>query len=166
MFSCGARRGKILGMRWEFVQLDYCRATLRDIKSRPEDTKDRIVDLEPRALAVLREMQGDRTSGPVCLRADGKPWHPDPKISGSQLNRALKEAANLAGITRRVFLHMTRHSWAPWHYSVHRDLKKLKDDGAWESLDMAGRYSHLAPAGMVPEILKFWGRTEGQGGAR
>jgi hypothetical protein len=51
---------------------------------------------------------------------------------------------------------MIRHSWASWHYAVYKDLKKLRDDGAWESLEMADRYSHLAPSGMVPEILAFW----------
>ena len=122
------------------------------------DVKDRIVDLEPRAVAALSGLPGDKKSGPVFRRADGTPWHPDVKVSGAQLNRAFQACADEAGIRRHVFLHMIRHSWASWHYAVHRDLKRLQSDGCWESLDMAGRYSHLAPAGMVPEILEFWGR--------
>ena len=55
---------------------------------------------------------------------------------------------------------MIRHSWASWHYAVHRDLKRLRDDGAWESLEMADRYSHLAPAGMAAEIQAFWMATQ------
>ena len=92
----------------------------------------------------------------MFTRADGTAWHPDPTISGAQLNRAFQAAAAKAGINRRVFLHMMRHSWASWHYAVHKSLKKLREDGAWESLEMADRYTHLAPDGMVPEILAFW----------
>ena len=29
-------------------------------------------------------------------------------------------------------------------------------DGAWDSLAMADRYTHLAPETMIPEILAFW----------
>ena len=130
------------------------------MKSRPEDVKDRIVELEPRAIASLRSLAGEGpVTGPVFRRGDGERWHPDIKTSGAQLSRAFQKVAAAAGIDRRVFLHMIRHSWASWHYAVHRNLKKLKDDGAWESLDMADRYSHLAPEGMVPEILAFWGKN-------
>ena len=135
------------------------------------DVKDRIVDLEPRAVAALSGLPGDKKCGPVFKRADGTPWHPDVRVSGAQLNRAFQACASEAGIQRHVFLHMIRHSWASWHYAVHRDLKRLQSDGCWESLDMAGRYSHLAPAGMVPEILAFWARvqtpsTDRDGGVR
>ncbi|WP_158745715.1 tyrosine-type recombinase/integrase [Acidisphaera sp. L21] len=119
--------------------------------------KDRIIELVPRAAAALSALPGAHLSGPGFRRVDGELWHPDIRISGAQLNRAFQKVAAEAGITRRVFLHAIRHSWASWHYAVHRNLKKLKDDGAWESLDMADRYSHLAPDGMVPEILAFWG---------
>ena len=159
--SCSAPdRGAARRSTWtgKYVQLRYGRATLRDVKSRAEDVKDRIVDLEPRAVAALRSLAADGpAAGPVFLRADGQRWHADTRISGAQINRAFQLAAAQAGIDRRVFLHMVRHSWASWHYAVHRNLKKLKDDGAWESLDMADRYSHLAPKGMMPEILTFWG---------
>ena len=141
------------------MQLGYARATLRDVKERAGDVKDRIVDLERRAVAALAGLPGDKRSGPVFRRADGGLWHPDPRVSGAQLNRAFQEVAKAAGIERHVFLHMIRHSWASWHYAVNKDVKKLQEDGAWESLEMADRYSHLAPAGMAPEILAFWGRT-------
>jgi integrase len=145
------------------VQLGYGRATLRDVKALSGDVKDRIVDLEPRAVAALAGLPGDKKIGPVFRRADGELWHADPKISGAQLNRSFQAIAKEAGIDRHVFLHMIRHSWASWHYAVHKNLKKLKDDGCWESLDMADRYSHLAPDGMVPEILRFWRRADVRG---
>ncbi|WP_332903277.1 tyrosine-type recombinase/integrase [Falsiroseomonas bella] len=120
--------------------------------------KDRLGDLEPRAVAALQRQRAVSSSGQVFRRADGSEWHPDPKVSGAQLNKAFRKIARAAGIDRHVTLHMIRHSWASWHYCVHRDLKRLKEEGAWESLEMADRYAHLAPPGMAPEIERFWGR--------
>ena len=143
----------------KYVQIQYSRATLRDVKALSGDVTDRIVELEPRAVAALSAMPGDKISGPVFRRPDGLLWHADPTISGAQLNRAFQEAAQKAGVDRHVFLHMGRHSWASWHYAVNKDLKMLMLNGGWQSLDMADRYSHLVPPRMVPEILTFWGRS-------
>jgi integrase len=126
--------------------------------------KDRIVELQPRALAALARVKAYSEQGQVFRRDGGKLWHPDTRISGAQLNRTLQSVAEDIGLGRRVFLHMIRHSWASWHYAVHKDLKKLRDDGAWESLEMADRYSHLAPTGMAFEILAFWERADERGG--
>jgi len=152
------------------VPLQWRRATLRDVKSRPGDVRDRLVDLVPRAVAALEAarilaLQADGgyagpPSGPVFRRADGRPWHPDVRVAGRQLNDAFARAAAEAGIGRRVTLHVMRHSWATWHHCVHRDLKRLQADGAWESVEMANRYTHLAPSGMAPEVRAFWGLQE------
>ncbi len=121
------------------------------------------MELQPRAMAALAAAGKHSTVGPVFRREGGKLWHSDTKISGAQLNRTLQAIAADIGLGRQVFLHMIRHSWASWHYAVHKDLKKLRDEGAWESLEMADRYSHLAPGGMVPEILAFWERRREAG---
>ena len=156
-FCCGARRGELLSLDWKFVHLQYARVTLRDVKSKGEVVKDRIVDLNPRAVACLAGMSGEKVSGRVFARADGTGWHMDPAIAGRQVNDAFKSVAKAAGIDRHVTLHVIRHTWASWHYARHKDLKRLMADGAWESVDMADRYSHLAPAGMVKEVEAFWG---------
>jgi integrase len=156
-FCCGARRGELLSVDWRFVQLQYARATLRDVKSKGEVVKDRIVDLNPRAVACLAGLPGDKVNGRIFMRADGTDWHPNPAIAGRQVNDAFKDIAKSAGIGRHVTLHVVRHSWASWHYAKHKDLKRLAADGAWDSVEMADRYSHLAPQGMVAEIDAFWG---------
>ena len=38
--------------------------------------------------------------------------------------------------------YVLRHTWASWHYAIHRDLVLLQRDGAWESQDMLGVYVH------------------------
>jgi integrase len=156
-FCCGARRGELLSLDWQFVHLQYGRANLRDVKSNGEVEKDRLVDLNPRAVTCLAELPGNKVSGRVFKRADGSDWHKDPAIAGTQVNNAFKVIVKKAGILRHVTLHVVRHSWASWHYAKYKDLKKLAADGAWDSVEMADRYSHLAPEGMVAEIDAFWG---------
>jgi integrase len=130
------------------------------VKARSGDVKDRQVSLEPRAIRALQQQAAIANTGPVFRRRNGTPWNSDTILAGAQVNREFQKIAKGAGIDRHVFLHMIRHSWATWHYCVHQDLKKLREDGAWESLEMADRYSHLAPSGMREEILAFWGRDQ------
>ena len=156
MFCCGPRRAEIIGLDWKHVMLRYGRATFRDVKGRTGQPKDRVVDLVPRASAALRAMEALAEEGPVFRRADGSEWNPDPRVSGAQMNREFQEIAGWAGIGRHVHLHVARHTWASWHYAVHKDLKRLMREGAWDSIQCADRYAHLVPEGMVPEISAFW----------
>ncbi len=79
----------------------YGRATLRQVKSSADDVVDRVIDLEPRAIAALGGAQAQRTSGRVFCRADGSAWHADSRISGAQVNRAFQEVAAKAGLDRQ-----------------------------------------------------------------
>lgn len=56
--------------------------------------------------------------------------------------------------------HVLRHTWASWHYAVHRDLLRLRDDGLWSSVTLAERYAKLVPSQMVPAILEAWGQRQ------
>lgn len=53
--------------------------------------------------------------------------------------------------------HTLRHTWATWHYAVHRDLLRLKHEGDWSSVGLVERYAKLAPSAAVPAILVSWG---------
>ncbi len=156
MFSHGLRRSEVINLDWQHVMLPYRRATLRDVKSRHGEVRDRVIDLVPRGVAALSAMEKLADSGPVFRPSRDGLWNPDPRVSGSQLNRELQEIAGWAGIQRYVHLHMIRHSWASWHYAVHKDLKLLMRQGAWDSLQMADRYAHVVPDRIVPEIQAFW----------
>lgn len=56
--------------------------------------------------------------------------------------------------------HVLRHTFATWHYAIHRDPLKLKEDGDWSSVDLVERYAKLAPASMVPAIKAAIGFVE------
>lgn len=132
MFCTGARRGEVLSLDWSYIQLRYARATLRDVKAQPGVVKDRVVKLPPRAVAMLASLPGPKSRGRVFKGANGKDWNRDITRSGARLNRAFQAIVRNAGIDRKVSLHVIRHSWASWHYALHKNLKKLAADGAWD----------------------------------
>jgi integrase len=78
---------------------------------------------------------------------------------GGQIKGAWKGAIRRAGLDPKLSPHSLRHTWASWHYAIHRDPMLLKVDGQWSSVILVERYAHLMPAGHEEEILAFWGRS-------
>ena len=56
--------------------------------------------------------------------------------------------------------HILRHTWASWHYAVHKDLLKLREDGMWSSVALVERYAKLVPEHMTARIYLSWGMKE------
>ena len=75
---------------------------------------------------------------------------------GGQIKTAWRGARNRAGISPEITPHDLRHTWASWHYAVHRDLLALKAEGGWSSVALVERYAHLLPAGQESAIRMFW----------
>jgi integrase len=63
-----------------------------------------------------------------------------------------------AGLDPDYTPHDLRHSWASWHYAVHKDLLRLKQDGGWSSVALVERYAHLMPQGQEAAIRRFLSR--------
>lgn len=163
IIGTGARCSEVMDLDWRQVDLAAARATL--------DTKTglyRHAYLPPvvvSALAALPHREGKvfywQTVTPK--RVGKNP----PKIvqyadrgrqEGGHLRTAWKGALRRAGFGDRPWkgVHTLRHSWASWHYAVHKDLLKLKQDGLWASVTMVERYAHVMQSGHEQEILDFW----------
>ena len=76
--------------------------------------------------------------------------------AGGQIRSPWNRAITAAKIGRTLTPHHTRHSWATWHYCVHKDLVRLRIDGGWNTTAMCERYTKLAPAGIRADIEAFW----------
>jgi integrase len=155
LFCTGARMGEALALTWDDVDLRHARAVLRDTKG----GGDRLLDLPPRAVAELANLPGRKAE---VFRAWGGAAYRATNASqggayGGQIAKAWATCAKAAGIRRHVTPHHARHTWASWHYAVHKDLLLLRRDGGWAKVDMAERYAHLTPPGLAPEIVRFWG---------
>jgi integrase len=154
LFCTGARLGEALTLQWDDVNLTHARAVLRDTKG----GGDRQVDLTPRVVAELANLRHRKNE--VFRAFGGKPYRPTDQSRtvgyGGQIRKGWASCLKAAGIKRRLTPHHARHSWASWHYAVHKDLLRLRHDGGWSQTAMAERYAHLTPPGMAADILAFW----------
>jgi integrase len=152
VLGTGARVSEALELEWRDVDL----AGGRCILWRTKGGRRRNVTLPPRvveALSVIDVYHG----GDVFLTDRGEPYADHGRLYGGQLKTAFKGAVRRAGLDPSISPHTCRHSWASWHYALHRDPLRLKQDGGWASVALVERYAHLLPAGLEDDVKRFLG---------
>ena len=156
LFCTGARVGEAIDLDWADVDMQHCQAVLRDTKNGDERT----VALTARMVAAFAAIQGER-EGRVFRKPGGDPYRSTNDTNrgaeGGQIKRVFASAVRAAGVTKHLTPHHCRHSWATWHYAVHRDPMLLRDEGGWRTISQVERYAKIAPANMKDEVLAFWG---------
>ena len=161
LLCTGARLSEALGLEWRDVDLQGARAIFQ-----AEQTKSgrrRVVQLPPRCVVSLASLQ--RRDGRVFRTPAGEPYATSRERGyGGQIKTAWRGAlrrafSEIAGNYANSMLtpHDLRHSWASWHYALHRDPLALKAEGGWSSVALVERYAHLLPAGHETAIRTFWG---------
>jgi integrase len=137
----GLRRGNILGLTWDRVDLDR-RVLWIDAPEMKAD-KAHGIPLSSNAVALLRQLwtTADKKEPHVFLYK-GKRM--------KAVKSAFTKACDRAGLPGFTF-HMLRHTWASWHVMNGTSLMALKELGAWSDLQMVNRYAHLSP-----EHLRQW----------
>ena len=83
--------------------------------------KERLVPLSPRLLKELRNYW--RKYKPTDMLFPGK--HPGKPYADTTIRKAMKVAAEKAGIRRRVYPHVLRHSWATGMLEAGVDLLSI-----------------------------------------
>lgn len=170
LFCTGARLSEALYLPWSDVDLGGARAVFR--AERTKAGRERAVALPPRAVAAMLPIP--QRDGMVFRRDDGEPYAARDG-DGGQIKTAFRAACRRAGLGewglvvseagpgRRwlpaVTPHDLRHTWASWHYAVHRDPLALRIEGGWGSIAMVERYAHRAPAELAAAALSFWKHT-------
>lgn len=156
LLGTGARLGEAISLDWRNVDL----AGNRAIFWKTKNGQRRVAALPPVVIAALRHLaeaaeasREDRTK--VFVMGRGLPYT-DHELGGGHIKTAWKGAIRRAGLDSELTPHDLRHTWASWHYAVHRDLLALKVEGGWSSIKLVERYAHLLPTGHVAEIRHFW----------
>jgi integrase len=154
MYGVGSRVAETLALNWRDIDLVGARATILQKGSRirhahlPPAVVAALAALPHREGAVFRWYLPNGAAGEYARKEKG----------GGQIKVAWDSAIRRAGLGGRGLTpHSTRHTFASWHYALHRDLLKLMLDGGWETLAMVERYAHLMPQGFESEIEAFWG---------
>jgi len=161
LLSAGARMSEAIELDWRDLDLRGGRA----IFWRTKTGKRRVAQLPPRLIAALAALP--HREGPVFR------WETTPsrtgratrintyvdhgREGGGQIKTAWKGAIRRAGLNPDLTPHDCRHTWASWHYAIHRDLIALKVEGGWSSVVLVERYAHLMPTGQEGAIRQFLG---------
>lgn len=127
----GARRGEILTLRWDNVDIENRNAmvTAENAKS----GRARSLPLNDEAIRVLRECD---MSCEYVFSINGERLM---DIERKEFNRAL-QAVQISDFR----FHDLRHTWASWHIQNGTPLMMLKEMGGWETLEMVKKYAHLS----------------------
>jgi Phage integrase family len=140
-----------LYLEWRDVDLTGGRAIFWQTKS----GRRRNADLPPRIVATLSAMK--RLAPVVFTTHLGRPYRDRGRVGGGQIKRAWAGALSRSGLDPELTPHDLRHTWATWHYALHKDLLSLREAGGWSTVTLVERYAHLAPAGHEKAIRRFLG---------
>ncbi|WP_252350171.1 tyrosine-type recombinase/integrase [Gluconobacter cerinus] len=166
LVGTGARLSEALELEWKDVDIRGKRAVVWQ-----KQGNERRIDLPPRVILALLTL-GHR-DGPVFRPKIRRPdalgvindgYVSKGRLSGGQIKSAWASACRKAMLPGRIrvwtpigsntqksaFLpeitpHDLRHTWATWHYCLHRDILRLKDDGGWATISIVTRYAKKMP---------------------
>lgn len=160
--STGVRRGEVLGLRWQDVDLDAGRLAIRqtlitigyELKFSSPKTKrsTRQIAIDPGTVAVLRSHRARQLeermawgpayteSGLVFTREDGSPIHPD------RVSKMFNSIVEKIGLPR-IRLHDLRHTHATLalQAGIHPKVVSERLGHATVSITL-DTYSHVIPA--------------------
>jgi len=134
----GMRRGEILGLTWETVDLTQDVIYLVETKS----GKPRELPISPKLAVILRQLRGNRTAGKLF------------EITQDVLHTDFQATLARAGI-REFRFHDLRHTFASHFVMRTNDLPSLQKLLGHHSPAMTQRYAHLSKGHLQVGMLTF-----------
>jgi integrase/recombinase XerD len=152
-YGCGLRAGEVVRLR--VCDIDGAQKIIRIVQSKGR--KDRHVMLPAEVHVLLREWWCER---PVCsdmgIPSDERWLFPGrgehAPLTTRQLSRLFHQAADAAGITKRVSLHSLRHSFATHMLEQGTDIRKIQAVLGHDKLDTTARYVRVA-TGLIAKLV-------------
>jgi integrase len=139
----GLRRGELLALRWQDVDLHAGKlvvrqSVVRGIVDVPKSGKTREVPLSAATVAMLKAHRHLR--GPLVFCDEGGGF-----LKVAKLNRVMESACKRAGL-RHIGWHMLRHTFASHLAMRNVPLKAVQELLGHASIQMTMRYAHLSPS--------------------
>jgi integrase/recombinase XerD len=152
-YGCGLRASEVV--RLKVKHIDSAQNIIRIEQSKGR--KDRNVMLSPAMLDLLRQWWKARPSRYNAQMPAQERWlFPSRKLAGKpmttrQFNRLFHEAADAAGIKKRVTLHTLRHSFATHLLERQTHIRTIQALLGHTKSDTTARYAHVA-TGMISAV--------------
>ena len=144
-YGCGLRAGEVV--RLKVKHIDSAQNIIRIEQSKGR--KDRNVMLSPETLDLLRQWWKVRRGFDAHTTPVQERWlfpgrKPGQPMTTRQLNRLFHEAADGAGIRKRVCLHTLRHSFATHLLERGSDIRIIQALLGHDKLETTARYTRVA----------------------
>lgn len=135
----GGRRGELLSLRWEDV--DLSRRVLFFTATNTKSGKQRELPIDDELLAVLQEQRKRRFLGGAAR--DYVFTHRGKRLGS--VRTAFNRARERAKLGEDVTFHSLRHTFASWFMQNGGDLFRLQHFLGHSTIELTQRYSHLSP---------------------
>lgn len=154
--ATGLRRGELLNLRWEDVDLQQRQIHVRNREGfRTKDGAERVVPVRGPALDVLRRLhaQSGDLDGPVITDRDGKPVKPGRVTTRF---KDMVRGAKLKGRERLNF-HSLRHTCGAWLASKGVSERIIQEVLGHASSSTTEIYSHITTSAVEGAMEKAFG---------
>jgi integrase len=142
----GLRRGELVNLRWEDVDLDRQSIMIRSHgEFRTKGGRKRMVPMHPEVLRVLLNRKL-HTTGDLVFSRDGK------QLSPHAVSMRLKRYIRRVGLDDRLHFHSLRHTFASWLVQNSVSLYEVQRLLGHSSVKLSEIYSHLEPVNLQSAV--------------
>lgn len=135
IYSCGLRRSEAINI--QLTDMNSKRRTL--LIRHAKGNKDRTVPIPEKTMNIIKEYYFKYK--PTTWLFEGANHQP---YSATSIDKVIKRAARNAGITRRVYPHILRHSFATHHLEQGTDLRHIQVHLGHSSTKTTDIYTHVS----------------------
>jgi integrase/recombinase XerD len=135
IYSCGLRRSEAINLKIADIDSSRMLIKIRGGKGH----KDRYVQLADSLLKILRAYY--REYKPKIYIFEGQN---SEQYSSTSISNVIKNAAKKAGIKKRVFPHILRHSFATHHLEQGTDLRYIQEWMGHNNSKTTEIYTHIS----------------------
>lgn len=138
IYSCGLRRGEAISLKIQ--DIDSGRGLIKIVGAKGK--KDRYVQLPTKILPLLRDYYSQYK--PKIWLFEGQTGG---QYSAGSILKIVKHAGILAGLAKRVYPHILRHSFATHNLEQGVDLRYIQEWLGHDSIKTTQRYTHITQGG-------------------
>lgn len=135
IYSCGLRRSEAINLKLEDIDSQRMMIKIKGAKGK----KDRYAQLSVGVLSLLRSYY--KKEKPTDWLFEGQKGQ---QYSATSIINDIKNAARKAGIKKRVYPHILRHSFATHHLEQGTDLRYIQEWLGHESSKTTEIYTHVS----------------------
>ncbi len=135
IYSCGLRRSELINLKIKDIDSERLQIKIKNSKGK----KDRYTHLSESLLAMLREYFKEHR--PKYYLFNGEYGQ---SYSATSVQKVIKQAAKRAGIKKRVYPHILRHSFATHNLEQGIDIRFIQEWLGHETIKTTERYTHIS----------------------